>query len=516
MNQSVLSNAGSIERSSAVKIILTTLLYGSAAFAGCLLAFLFLFMFARPLMKKMTKHTVDIIMSDHYAENVWEIVSALTRTSPSIVVENSLRAEKGGVIERPFGSRRKFLNFDGLVFNPAQLAVLPGKEDADVHTAVTIGPKAKRPLKIDIPILMGAMGYGVGVNEKAKIAMAMGTAAVGTATNSGEGGFLQAERDHAKHLIIQYHSGKWTKEPEILKQADAIEIHFGQGASAAAASRIPPKYMQGKAREILGLKEGETATIHARHPGMSRGSDLNKMVRELRNLTGGVPIGMKIVPSNLLEKDIEIGLQAKVDFISIDGAQAGTKGSPPILEDDFGLPTIYALCRAVRYLEQRRKKDSVSLLIGGGFSNPGQCLKALALGADAVYMGTAAIWAMTHTQVAKTLPFEPPTHLLFYAGKSEAEFDEQEAGKYLENFFNSFIEEMRVATLCLGLTDMRKIKPTDLVALDELTSQVTGVPTAYNKQNPPVLEREQDGMKEVRLERDFFKKRKGGRNGLWH
>lgn len=126
----------------------TILLYGSAAFAGCLLAFLLLFMFARPLMKKITKHTVSIIMSDHYAENLWEIVSALTRTSPSLVVENSLRAEKGGVIERPFGSRRKFLNFDGLVFNPAQLAIMPGKEDAEVHTAVTIGPKAKKPLKL--------------------------------------------------------------------------------------------------------------------------------------------------------------------------------------------------------------------------------------------------------------------------------------------------------------------------------------------------------------------------------
>lgn len=194
----------------------------------------------------------------------------------------------------------------------------------------------------------------------------------------------------------------------------------------------------------------------------------------------GVPIGIKMIPSHQLEKDIEIALQAKVDFISIDGAQAGTKGSPPILEDDFGLPTMIALCRAVRYLKKRNKKEHVSLLVGGGFFNPGQCLKALALGADAVYMGTAALWAMTHTQVTKTLPFEPPTHLVFYSGKYEKDFDEQEAAHALKNFFQSFVEEMKVATLALGYTDLKQVSSADMVALDELTSKITHIPTAFD------------------------------------
>lgn len=209
-------------------------------------------------------------MNDRYAENLWEIVSAFTRMNPKLVVENSLRAATGGVIERPFGSPRKFVNFDGLIFSPAQLSKLPAKEDEEVNTTVIIGPKAKKPLKLDIPILLGAMGYGVGMNGKCKIAMAMGTAAVGTATNTGEGGFLPEEREYAKYLIMQYHSGKWTKEPEQLKQADAIEIHLGQGASAAAASRIPPEYLPGQAREIMGLQEEETALLPSRLPNMNR------------------------------------------------------------------------------------------------------------------------------------------------------------------------------------------------------------------------------------------------------
>lgn len=462
-----------------VTIMLNFLVYGAAAFVGGLLVFMLILLLIRPMLKLVTKHIANIILSDRYAENLWEMVTAMTRISPQYIVENSLRAETGGVIERPFGSPRNFLNFDGLVFSPAQLAVLPEHEDTQVDTTVTIGPKAKKPLKLDIPILLGAMGYGVGVSEKSKIAMAMGTAAAGTATNTGEGGFLQEERDHAKYLIMQYHAGKWGKNPEQWRQADAIEIHLGQGASAAAASRIPPEYMQGRAREVLGLKEGETAVLPSRLPGMNRGSDLKKIVQQLRNATDGVPIGVKIVPGHLLEKDIEIALQAKVDFIAIDGAQAGTKGSPTILEDDFGLPTIYALCRAARYLKKRGKKDSVSLLIGGGFYNPGQCLKALALGADAVFIGTAAIWAMTHTQVSKTLPFEPPTHLIFYTGKMKDEFDEQLAAKHLENFFRSFVEEMSIAALALGHKRLKDVTAADLAALDEMTSLVTKVPMAY-------------------------------------
>ena len=217
------------------------------------------------------------------------------------------------------------------------------------------------------------------------------------------------------------------------------------------------------------------------------------MVKKLRKITDGVPIGIKICASAKLEADLEVAIHAGVDFISIDGGQAGTKGGPPILEDDFGLPTIYALSRAVLYLTKRGVKDKISLLIGGGFSNPGQCLKALALGADGVYFGTAPLWAMTHEQVTKAVPWEPPTQLIFYPGNLEEEFDADQAAIHLENFFDAYMEEITVAIRALGKTSIHDVGREDLTALDEMTSKVTKIPLAYEPypivQPPEELER---------------------------
>ncbi|MEX2461852.1 MAG: FMN-binding glutamate synthase family protein [Paenibacillaceae bacterium] len=443
---------------------------------------LFIFLvFIRPIIKWIFGFFVKRLMTDHYEENILEMVTASKRLNLITNLENSLRAESGKIIKRPLGSTRKFLNFDGLIFSPAQLSIMPTQENIPIDTKIIIGPSAKKPLKLDIPILLGAMGYGVALSEKVRIALAKGTAAVGTATNAGEGGFLPEDRRNAKYLILQYGKVKWSKDPEILKQADAIEIHIGQGAHASSSSKIMPQYLQGRAREIMELKPGEIAVLPSRHKEMNQKEDLKPLVKYLRNVTGGVPIGVKLCAGQKLEEDMESCIQAEVDFISIDGGQAGTKGSPPILEDDFGLPTIYALSRAVQYLEKRKVKDKVSLLIGGGFFTPGDCLKALALGANAVYMATAPLWAMTHTQVTKTMPFEPPTEITFYSGKMKDQFNEEEAAHYLENFFLSFVEEMKTAVEALGKTSIQQVNIEDLVALDEVTSKITKVPLAYQQ-----------------------------------
>jgi glutamate synthase domain-containing protein 2 len=459
----------------------------TASFTAMICTGIFAVIFARPLIKLIIGRFTKRLMSERYPENIWEMVTAMTRINPTMVIENSLRADSGKIIERPFGSPRKFLNFDGLIFSPAQLAVLPTHEKAPVDMKVTIGPKAKKPLTLNIPLVSAALGYGIGVSEKMKIAMAKGTAAVGTATNTGEGGFLPEDRANSKYLILQYNSATWSKEPEILKQADAIEIHIGQGATAGSASFIPPEFLEGRARDVLQVPPGEVV-VPARHQEINKPQDLKPLVNRLRKVTEGVPIGVKICASATLEADLEVAIQGDVDFISIDGGQAGTKGGPPILEDDFGLPTIYALSRAADYLEKQGVKDRISLLIGGGFHNPGECLKALALGADAVFMGTALIWAMTHVQVTKAIPWEPPTQLVFYPGSMADEFDEEEAAKYLENFFTSCVEEMKVAIRALGKNSLRQVNKDDLVALDEWTSKVTKVPLAYEPYEPDTVQ----------------------------
>lgn len=455
--------------------------YLIGSFAGTFIVGIFFLLFTRPIVSWIVGRFTKRLMSDPYHENIWEMITALKRLNPIINIENSLRAETGKIISRPFGSTRKFLNFEGLVFSPAQLSVMPTDENVPIDTKIIIGPCAKKPLKLDIPILLGAMGYGVAVSEKVRIAMAKGTAAVGTATNAGIGGFLPEDRRNAKYLILQYGKAKWSKDPKILKQANAIEIHIGQGSHASSVIKIPPEYLQGRARNIMELKPDEIAVIQSQDKEFYPKENLKNVVDRLRDITGGVPIGVKLCAGQKLEEDIEICIYSGVDFISIDGAQAGTKGSPPILEDDFGLPTIYALSRAVQYLEKRKVKDKVSLLVGGGFFTPGDCLKALALGANAVYMGTAPLWAMTHTQVTKTIPFEPPTEITFYAGKLKDQFDEDEAAYYLKNFFLSFVEEIRKAVEALGKTSIQQVNIEDLVALDEVTNKITKVPLAYQQ-----------------------------------
>ena len=455
-------------------------LWTLSTFIGALLALmvigLLVFIFFRRGVQWLLTRFMKRLMQDRYAGNIWEMVTALTRINPILVMENTLRAEAGEVIARPFGSPRKFLHCEGLIFSPAQLATFPRDEEEEIEMGITIGPKAKKPLKLKAPIMAGAMGYGVGVSDKVKIAIAQGTAAVGTCTNTGEGPLLPEERENAKFLIVQYSSGHWSHDPEILKQADAIEIHIGQGASVGTASIIPKEFIGGRASQLMGVEDEELVVIPARHEEIKRPRDVGRLVEKLRDITGGVPIGVKIVASAAIEADLEVAVNAKVDFISVDGAQAGTKGAAPILEDDFGLPTIFAISRAVRFLKKRGVKDHISLLSGGGYANPGHCLKAMALGVDGVYMGTSLLWAMTHDQVTKSIPWEPPTQLTYYSGTQKDLFDVEAAAKSLKRFFDSYIDEMKLAIRALGKTSVRDVNASDLVALDDWTSKVTQVP----------------------------------------
>jgi len=137
------------------------------------------------------------------------------------------------------------------------------------------------------------------------------------------------------------------------------------------------------------------------------------------------------------------------------------------------------LTRAVRYLQERGVKDKITLLSGGGYNNPGECLKAIALGADGIFMGTAMLWAMTHDQVTKAIPWEPPTMLTNYPGTLKQKFNTDEATHFLTNFFLAFVDEMEIALLAMGKTSLAEVSIDDLVALDELTSKVTRVPLAY-------------------------------------
>lgn len=452
-------------------------LVGTGVFLSVLLLLALLF---RPYVRWLLGRVIRRVMSEAYEDNIWEMVTASVRVGPIKIIENSLRAHSGQIIKRPFGSPRKYLSLEGLMFSPAQLARRPLDPSVPIHMQTVIGPCAKKPLQLDTPLLAGGMGYAVGVSAKVKRAIARATAATGTATNTGEGLFLPDERALAKYLILQYTPASWSQLPEIVQQVDAIEIHIGQGATATASNTIPPEDLQGEVRETFGLTPGESLVVPTQFEELQQPEDLKRMVERLRSMTGGVPIGVKLCPGAELEADLDIVVFAGVDFISLDGSQAGTKGGAPLMEDDFGLPTIYALCRAVRHLESRGVKERVSLMVGGGFTAPGECLKALALGADAVYMGTAFLWAMSHAQIRKTMPWEPPTQLVYFSGSMKRKFNEEKAALHLENFIKSCTQEMEQGIRALGKSSVAELdREHDLVALDEITHNVTKVKRAY-------------------------------------
>lgn len=435
-----------------------------------------IFLFRKTMIKVMWIPMIKRIMEDDYHENLLELFTAIRRTGIQKVLENSLRAEKGEIIKRPMGSPLTLPNFESLVFRPAQVFSFPTSQDQPIDMKVKIGPMAKKPLILDIPIAIGAMGYGVGVSYNLKMAIAKAAAQVGTAVNSGEGPFLKEERENAKYYIFQYSATKWADNPEAFQTADAIEIHIGQGASAGMGNRVPYKVFSEKTKEIMKLGRFEDAVIHDTFFPNQTFADLQKLMGKLRKQTNGIPIGAKISASTEIEKDLECLIQLGVDFVTIDGSQASTKGAAPILEDDFGIPSIYALVRAVRYFKKRKVFKKISILVSGGFNVPGDFMKAIALGADAVYIGSAMLFAVTYTQITKAMPWEPPTQLVLYIGSHEEQFNVEDGAKFGANYLKSCVLEMEEGIRALGKKALSEVVKEDLSCNDPLMAKVCGVP----------------------------------------
>ncbi|RBW69549.1 FMN-binding glutamate synthase family protein [Bacillus taeanensis] len=440
---------------------------------------LLLFFGWRWMMKRMVKQIGKIIMTDKYQENIIEMIPGFRHMGIQNVLENSLRAEIGDVLHRPLGSSKKWPHFDPLTFIPAQTSPFPldGEEEVDVN--VTIGPHAKKPMKIKTPLMISGMAYGIALSKEVRLALTEAAKNVGTAINSGEGGILPEELKQAGKYILQFSKTPWAKEEEKIKRADMIEIKLGQGALAGMGGRIPPEDLKGPAREVMGLKENEDAVIFEQFFENQTLSDIKGLVEELRKVSDGVPIGVKIGAGGKIEEDIDHLLETGVDFIAVDGGQAATHGAPPILSDDFGIPTLHAVVRAAKHLEKRKMKGQVSLIVSGGLFTPGHFLKVLALGADAVYLGSAMLFTVSHNQTLQALPFEPPTQVVWNEGKYKDKFKVEEGVKAAEKFLTSSTEEIKVGLRAMGKRSLNDLSKKDLVSYDYLTAQMIGIPFSF-------------------------------------
>jgi len=415
------------------------------------------------------------LLTKDYPENPFEIVTAAEKMTPRAIVEACIRATKGSDLYRPFGSPVVLSPWEKILLNPKQLFYLPTTRVSEVDTSVTIGPRARKPLRLDIPIMITGMSYGGSLSLKLKMALAKGAAMAGTSTNTGESGLAPEERQMAKYLVGQYNRGGYLSRPDQLKQVDAIEVQLGQGAfGGAVESSMKAEMIDDHLRTTLGLKQGQDMVINARMPGVTSTGDIIALVNRLKR-EYDVPVGVKIAGTDYIEQELEVIAQTDADFIAIDGAEGGTAVAPPTLEDDVGLPTLHTLVRTIDWLEEQGERDRFSVIAAGGLCTPGHFLKALAIGADAVYIGSIAVFAAINTQVTEVLPQHVPAQLALYLGKEKDKLDVDKAAQSLHNFLKSCREEMVLACQAMGKTRLADLSREDLVTVDKDLAEFIGI-----------------------------------------
>jgi glutamate synthase domain-containing protein 2 len=426
------------------------------------------------MMDTMMDHYMNRMMQDPYTENLFSFVTIMQKLTPRAIIEASMRAESGKPIERPLGSPIVLSEWQKILLNPVHMFRLPTQDGVQIHTGTVIGPKAKKPLKLEIPIMIAGMSYGGALSLKAKIALARGASMAGTATNSGEAPLIDEERREATYFIGQYNRGGWMNTDDQLRQLDAIEVQLGQGAQAAAPMSMASHQIGEDLRKAKKLKPGEDAVIHSRLAGVNKPEDIITVVQNLKEKYD-VPVGIKICATHYIEQELEMAIQAGVDYFVVDGSEAGTHGGPTTLQDDVGLPTLFALSRTTQYLKQRGVQNDISVIASGGLTTPGHFLKAMALGADAVYIGSIALMALLQTQMSKALPTEPPPQIPLYLGKFKEDLNIEEAAEHLAKFLKSCNEEMKLVCYALGKTDLAQLNRSDLVTVDRNLAEVLSI-----------------------------------------
>jgi glutamate synthase domain-containing protein 2/rubredoxin len=384
-------------------------------------------------------------------------------------------AETGESVIEPMRSRKPVVSWDDILILGAQLARLPLDRGEAVDTKTVIGPKAQKPLVIGTPIIVSHMSFGA-LSKEAHSALALGSGAAGTAMSSGEGGILPEALGLAQKYIFEYVPNRYSVTPENLERVDAIEIKFGQSAKPGLGGHLPGGKVTSEIAAIRGFGEGTDITSPARFPDIATRDDLRRKVDELRTLSKGRPIGIKIAAGHI-EADLEFALSAGPDFITIDGRAGATGAAVKLIKDATSIPTIYALDRARRYFEGRGIKD-VTLIATGGLRVSPDFAKALALGAGAVAIGTAALMAIGCQQFRICDTGRCPIGIATQDPALRTRLDVDEAARGLANFLRVSNEELKDFARLTGNYSVRTLSVRDLVTTSSEISDHTSIPHA--------------------------------------
>jgi glutamate synthase domain-containing protein 2 len=385
------------------------------------------------------------------------------------------KADTGKYIVRGMGSKRSLPHFDDLVVLPAQISRPPIDNYREpCETKTVIGKRfAEKPLEFEYPVMLGAMSYGA-LSREAKIAFARGCSRLGIPVNTGEGGMLPEERKYAEKLVVQYASGRFGVSSKYLNSADAVEIKIGQGAKPGMGGHLLGEKITAEVSAIRGIPSGTDALSPARHMDIVGPEDLSFKINQLREITDWrIPIIVKYSPGRV-ESDVKIAVKAGADAVAIDGMQGGTGAAPEIGIEHAGIPTLVALVQARRALDDMKLRSEVDLIVSGGIRSGADVAKALALGADAVQVTTAAMISVGCILCRQCHLGKCPVGITTQEPELREKFIKDGEDRFV-NYMSVVVKELKMLTQLAGLTDVHNLDIDDLRALDYNLSLITGV-----------------------------------------
>ena len=389
--------------------------------------------------------------------------------------------------------KEKLPHFDDLLFLGASMSRYPLEGYRETcNTKVTLGTRyASKPLELDIPITIAGMSFGA-LSGRAKEALGRGASMAGTSTTTGDGGMTPEERGQSKNLVYQLLPSRYGMNPDDLRKADAIEIVIGQGAKPGGGGMLLGQKISDRVAEMRTLPKGIDQRSACRHPDWTGPDDLKIKILEIREITGWkVPIFIKVAGARPYY-DTALAVKAGADVVVLDGMQGGTAATQEVFIENVGQPTLACIRPAVDALQDLDQHRKVQLIISGGIRNGADVAKAMALGADAVSIGSAAMialgdndpkWEKDYNKLGSTAGAyddwhegNDPAGITTQDPKLMKRFDPVAGGRRLSNYLKVMTLEAQTIARASGKNDLHNLEPEDLCALTVESAAMARVP----------------------------------------